>query len=177
MSLPKKKDQQKKILSPSVIVHALTSIYNKLPTSCDNSGTLKEVTNTTNNFQDQVVPFCKRFFEIGDLEESIYVYCVVLLKKAVKIAENKYGCYKEDLLLLFSACLYTSIKMNMDVERWFIEDYSYVSNMSVVDIAEMDVFLVVDLLDFRLVISDEEFKTERKLLLELKSSKKQLLSN
>jgi hypothetical protein len=62
--------------------------------------------------------------------------------------------------------------MNMDVERWFIEDYSYVSNMSVVDIAEMDVFLVVDLLDFRLVISDEEFKTERKLLLELKSSKK-----
>jgi hypothetical protein len=62
--------------------------------------------------------------------------------------------------------------MNMDVERWFIEDYSYVSNMSVIDIAEMDVFLVVDLLNFRLVMSEEEFNTERKLLLELKSSKK-----
>lgn len=118
--------------------------------------------------------FVQRFLEIGELESSVLVHSVALAKKVVKIARADYSFKKGEFVLLYSACLYLSIKMLIDEERWFLADFSYVSNLEESHIEKMEQFVLIDLLNFDPKISEEEFKKERLALQTAAAPKKRL---
>jgi hypothetical protein len=118
--------------------------------------------------------FIERFMEIGELETSVLVHSVALAKKVVKIAKSDYTFKKGEFVLLYSACLYLSIKMLIDEERWFLADFSYVSNLEEAHIEKMEQFVLIDILNFDPKISEEVYKKERHNLLTASVPKKRL---
>lgn len=118
--------------------------------------------------------FVERFIEIGELESSVLVHSVALAKKVVKLAKNDYTFKKGEFVLLYSACLYLSIKMLIDEERWFLADFSYVSNLEEAHIEKMEQFVLIDILNFDPKVSEQEFKKERYALKNAIAPKKRL---
>jgi len=66
--------------------------------------------------------------------------------------------------LLFSACLYLSIKMLIDEERWFLADFAYVSGLEESHIEKMEIFVTSEILNFEYRITDEQFQKEKTAL-------------
>lgn len=127
-----------------------------------------------NQLREMYRDFIERFMEIGELESSVLVHSVALAKKVVKIAKSDYTFKKGEFVLLYSACLYLSIKMLIDEERWFLADFSYVSNLEEAHIEKMEQFVLIDILNFDPKISEADFKKERQTLRSAAVPKKRL---
>lgn len=108
--------------------------------------------------------FIKKFLDVGELEESVLIYAVALAKVVVREARKSYSFKKGEFILIFAACLYLSIKLLIDEERWFVADFSYVSSLDESHIQKMEQFVLVDILSFDLKIPDSQFRKEEKLL-------------
>lgn len=108
--------------------------------------------------------FVERFIEVGEIEASIFIHSIALAKKVVRLAKEAHCFKKGEFVLLYSACLYLSIKMLIDEERWFLTDFSYVSNLEEAHIERMEQFVLIEVLNFYPKISVEEFKKEKKAL-------------
>lgn len=102
--------------------------------------------------------FVQRFIDIGEIETSVLIHSVALAKKVVRLAKANYTFKKGEFVLLYSACVYLSIKMLIDEERWFMADFAYVSNLEESHVEKMEVFVLVDILNFETKISEEEYK-------------------
>ena len=105
--------------------------------------------------------FVDRFVKIGEVESSVLIHSVALAKKVVKLAKSDYSFKKGEFVLVYSACLYLSVKMLIDEERWFVADFSYVSNLEEAHIEKMEQFVLIDVLNFSPKISEEDFMKER----------------
>jgi hypothetical protein len=119
---------------------------------------------TNKNFSEMYSDLILKFLELGELEQSVIVHAVALAKKVVKIAKKNYEFKKGEFVLLFAACLYLSIKVLVDEERWFVSDFAYVSGLEEAHIEKMEIFVAVELLEFDYKISEEEFWKEEEAL-------------
>lgn len=108
----------------------------------------------------------KKFQEFGGIEENVFYYAWCLNRKAVQIMKETddtiYGSGEN--ILLFSSCLYLSIKMLVDEETWFIEDFCLISGFEKKPIAQMEICLVADILGFNYFFSLDEIEREKKLI-------------
>lgn len=85
---------------------------------------------------------------------------MVLAKKVQKIVAEKFAFGLGEMVLLYSGCFLLSIKMVLDTEKWFIEDFALVSGMDTATINKIEMFLMEECLDFYAGISEEDFKKE-----------------
>lgn len=122
--------------------------------------------------------FIKRFIDIGELEENIIYHAWILNKKAVKILKSSSNCsyQRGENILIFSGCIYLSIKMLIDEEKWFIEDFSVVSDFDENIVEKMEISLLRDIFNFDYFIDSDTFQNELKTLKFLTVEKKKKMS-
>lgn len=115
--------------------------------------------------------FLTRFMEIGEVPENVIYSAWVLNKRAVMSLKKKSSSQfeKGENLLLFSASLYLSIKFLIDKEKWFIEDFSFVSGFEPNIIEEMEMNIIKDVLEFNYFISLDELENEKLFLKNVES--------
>ena len=77
-----------------------------------------------------------------------------------KIVSEKFAFGPGEMMLLYSGCFLLSIKMVLDTEKWFIEDFALVSGMDKATISKIELFLMEECLDFNAAISEEEYNKE-----------------
>ena len=160
---------QKKAFIDS-IVQALVKLDKALsPRARRSSGVtseaLPEIPISGSQLKAMYTDFIKKFIEVGELEDNVFVYSVALAKKVVHEATKDYAFKKGEFILIYSACLYLSIKMLIDEERWFLADFSYVSGLEESHIEKMELFVLSDILKFSPKLSDEVFAKEKKELM------------
>lgn len=104
--------------------------------------------------------FTSKFLKVGQIQNSVFVYSLVLAKKVQKIVAEKFAFGPGEMMLLYSGCFLLSIKMVLDTEKWFVEDFALVSGMDKPTISKIELFLMEECLDFYAGISEEEYKKE-----------------
>ena len=104
--------------------------------------------------------FVSRFTKVKQIQNSVYVYSLVLAKKVQKIVSEKFSFGAGEMVLLYAGCLLLSIKMVLDTEKWFVEDFALVSGLDKASISKIELFLMEECLDFYAGISEEEYRKE-----------------
>ena len=163
------KSQQNMI---DAIVKTLVRLDGEL--SQKNSAAVQDNNITVTQLKEMYQDFIDRFVKIGEVESSVLIHSVALAKKVVKLAKSDYAFKKGEFVLVYSACLYLSVKMLIDEERWFVADFSYVSNLEEAHIEKMEQFVLIDILNFSPKISEEDFMKERQTLMTPVVPKKKL---
>lgn len=135
------------------------------------SNNLEDLMTSTSELKTMYKDFVEKFATVGELEDNVFVYSVALAKKVVLKAKKEYNFKKGEFILLYAACLYLSIKMLIDEERWFIEDFSYVSGLEEKHIEKMEKFVLFDILNFNAKISDAEYFAEEAFLKNMRRKK------
>lgn len=133
--------------------------------------TLTGLASSTSELKTMYKDLVEKFATVGELEENVFIYSVALAKKVVKEAKKEYNFKKGEFVLLYAACLYLSIKMLIDEERWFIEDFAYVSGLEEKHIEKMEHFVFFDVLKFNAKLTDEVYFTEETFLRNLRRKK------
>lgn len=116
--------------------------------------------------KDLYSEFLTRFIDFGKIEENV-IYCAWVLNKKIvqKIKESLTVSFSNgENFLVFSACLYLSIKMLNDMEKWFIEDFAQVSGLEERVIEKMEIRILRDILDFDLHVDYKYVQKERILI-------------
>lgn len=107
-----------------------------------------------------------RFLDVGEIEKSVFYYAWCLNRKAVQLLKEEdnteYGMGEN--VLLFSSCLFLSIKMLIDVEKWFVEDFCYICGLKEDSISCMELCLVTEILEFEYFVGQEEIEEEMKFI-------------
>jgi hypothetical protein len=104
--------------------------------------------------------FTSKFIKVGQIQNSVFVYSLVLAKKVQKIVAEKFSFGPGEMMLLYSGCFLLSIKMVLDTEKWFIEDFALVSGMDKATINKIELFLMEECFEFYAGVSEEEYKRE-----------------
>lgn len=76
--------------------------------------------------------------------------------------KKAYGSYvfaEGDYQLAFACCLFLSIKMVVDSERWHAEDFEMISGVSKELILKTELFLFTTLLGYKLHVFPEDFRS------------------
>lgn len=107
--------------------------------------------------------FLKRLVEIGELDDHILCYAWCLNKKAVQRLKNssKSNFEKSENLLLFSSCVYLSIKILEDKVKWFIEDFSFISGFDQKVIEKMETNLIKNIFNYEYFVNSDLYEIER----------------
>lgn len=116
--------------------------------------------------------FVERFVKYGKVPLHTLVYSLCLAKKAGAKAKDTFEFEEGEFLLIYASCLYISIKMLNDVEKWFVEDFSLVSGIEEDDVEKMERLTLTQLLDWRANVNFRMFEQEFSKL--KKSSKKDM---
>lgn len=135
------------------------------------SGSLEGLISSKSELKAMYKDFIEKFASVGELEANVFIHSIALAKKVVKIAKKEYDFKKGEFILLYSACLYLSIKMLIDEERWFIEDFAYVSGLEEKHIEKMEQFIFFDILNFNAKLSEQEYFNEEAYLRNLRRKK------
>lgn len=110
--------------------------------------------------------FIQRFIQYGKVPINTFIHSFSLAKRASKLAKTIFDFESGEFLLVYASCLYISIKMLNDLEKWFIEDFSLVSGIEEDSIEKMEEIVLFQLLEFRANVSQEIFESEMKGLKE-----------
>jgi hypothetical protein len=90
---------------------------------------------------------------------------LVLAKKVQKVVAEKYSFRSGEMLLLYAGCFFLAIKVVIDNEKWFLEDFASVSGYDKACISKIELFLMEDCLDFDASIPDKDYMREQTLLM------------
>ena len=102
-----------------------------------------------------------RVLKLAKLEENVIIYGYCLLARALKKInkESKESSLKKkEAYLLFSTCLYLSIKCLVDHELWYLEDFARLAEVDPGTIEELEIFVSSEVLNFELLVKEEEFE-------------------
>ena len=108
--------------------------------------------------------FTSKFLKVGQIQNSVFVYSLVLARKVQKVVAEKFAFGPGEMMLLYSGCFLLSIKMVLDTEKWFIEDFALVSGMDRPTISKIELFLMEECLDFYAGMTEEEYSKEHQSL-------------
>ena len=104
--------------------------------------------------------FASKFIRVGQIKNSVFIYSLALARKVKEVASEKFQFNTGEFLLVYAGCLFLSIKMVVDLEKWFVEDFSTVSGVDKATIEKMELFVLEDALDFDVSISRNVFREE-----------------
>jgi hypothetical protein len=62
-----------------------------------------------------------------------------------------------DFRFVYAGCLFLAIKIVVDVEKWFLEDFANVSGLKKELVQRMEFFVLEDVLKFRAGVSCDEY--------------------
>ena len=111
----------------------------------------------------------QRCLKVGDLEEDLLIHAFCLYKRALKLTrEEVIDLKSNDFICLFTICVYLSIKVLIDVEKWFLEDFSFLCGMEVDLIEELELAVVNDILKYSVLVKEQEFFEEKEKLLSVR---------
>lgn len=163
-----KKENLAKTLSKSLVaLDSYLQAYRTLKDRRDVDRFIYDHTNLENKELREIYEgLILRFLNFGEIDETVLYYAWCLNRKAVqKLKEADDTMYKMgENILLFSSCLYLSIKMLVDLERWFIEDFCLVSGMEEEAITQMEICLLTEILGFNYFVTFDEIKNEKMLI-------------
>lgn len=114
---------------------------------------LKKITNLASRMNKKkssiFLNFITVMYEVGEIERNIFAFAACLFRKAVD--RFRHRVFEEgDSLMLFSSCLFLSIKLLLDHERWYIEDYAYISGISEKVVEKAELKLLVEVFEFNI---------------------------
>lgn len=104
--------------------------------------------------------FASKFVGIGKIKNSVFVYSLALARKVQVVAAEHFSFNLGEFLLIYAGCLFLSIKMVVDTEKWFIEDFSTVSGIDQSTIQKMELFILEDALQFDVSIDSNTYRQE-----------------
>jgi hypothetical protein len=104
--------------------------------------------------------FASRFIKVGQIRNSVFVYSLALARKVKDVAAKKFAFNMGEFLLIYAGCLFLSIKMVVDTEKWFVEDFSTVSGIDQPTIEKMELFVLEDALNFDVSIDRNVYREE-----------------
>lgn len=101
-----------------------------------------------------------KFDGVGEVTNSVFIYSLSLARKVKDKAASLYTFTTGEFKMVYAACLFLSIKMVIDVEKWFIEDFSNVSGLEKDLITKMELFILEDILYFNVSVGRNEYRQE-----------------
>ena len=87
---------------------------------------------------------------------------MVLAKRVYQRVGLEYEFQLKEFYLIYAGCLFISIKCVIDSHKWFVEDFSVVSQVTEKMVEKMEIFVLDLTLNFRVHVSPEELERERK---------------
>lgn len=99
----------------------------------------------------------KKFIGIENITLSVLVYSMVLIHRVQKIVINTHEFELGDFRFVYAGCLFLAIKIVVDVEKWFLEDFANVSGLKKELVQRMEFFVLEDVLKFRAGVSCDEY--------------------
>lgn len=105
------------------------------------------------------------FHHVGTLENSVFIYSLALCKLVRKNIIGKYSFDEGEFLLVYAGALFLSIKMANDIEVWLLEDFSSTTGLDKEIIEEMELFVLQEALDFRVLVPLSQLQREAKSVL------------
>jgi len=125
----------------------------------------QKVQKSSSKIKSRYTHFIHRCQDLGELEDSVLIYASCLLKRVVKSAKTGgLPLKQEDFIYLYSTCVFLSIKCLIDVEKWFIEDFAFMAKVEEDLIAELEIVLLNDLLEYKVIVDKEELDEENILI-------------
>lgn len=125
----------------------------------DSKSPVRDLSGFTRELKDDYKRLLLRFEKIGQVSSLVLIYSFVLAKRAFKSCYSSYNFVKGDFLIAYATCLFLSIKMVVDSEKWHAEDFETVSGISKSLILKTELFVFNNLIGFRLHVCPEEFRT------------------
>lgn len=111
--------------------------------------------NSTNLSQKTTYIFNNLLLQNFDV--TIYLYAFVLFNKArFRINERSMKLRKGDLVKIYSVCFFIAFKMVEESHKMFIEDLSILTGYSEEEMSQLEEFILIDVLDFKVFIRQEE---------------------
>lgn len=104
--------------------------------------------------------FISQFIRVGQIRNNVFIYSLILAKKVKEIVAKKFQFHAGEFLLIYIGCLFLSIKVTLDTEKWFLEDFSEVSGIEPSIIEKMELFIFDDILNFNVSISSILYREE-----------------
>jgi hypothetical protein len=101
-----------------------------------------------------------RFVRVGEIRNSVFIYSLALARKVKKVAMRRFSFNMGEFLLIYAGCLFLSIKMVVDTEKWFVEDFSTVSGIDEATVEKMELFVLDDALNFDVSIARDIYREE-----------------
>lgn len=96
-------------------------------------------------------------FKVANIDRSVVIFAIALFKDAVSLLHDQ-EFEQGEAHLIFCGCLYMSIKMLVDTERWFLEDFADLSGYCEGIVEKTEVLLLVEIFDFKTMVSEEEYQ-------------------
>lgn len=106
--------------------------------------------------------FLKNFSLIDGVVDSVFIYSVVLAKRVKKALISKFEFKQKEFMLIYAGCLFLSIKYVIDSHKWFVEDFSHISQLDEKLIHKMEIFVIETALNFKVAVMNDEFIKEHK---------------
>jgi hypothetical protein len=101
-----------------------------------------------------------KFDGVGEITNSVFIYSLNVARKVKEKAANMFTFGVGEFKMVYAACLFLSIKMVIDVEKWYIEDFSNVSGLEKELITKMEMFIVEDILNFNVSVQRVDYRHE-----------------
>lgn len=101
--------------------------------------------------------FINKFDEL-EFDSSAYVYCSMLFKKV--ISKRKSSATNDTSFIVFTTCLFISLKYILDDTLVILKDFAEFIGMKPKVLEQVEIGLLVNILDFKIVFTEEEYLTE-----------------
>jgi hypothetical protein len=94
---------------------------------------------------------------VGQINNIVFVYSLALAKKIQESPSiNKVIFRTGDFVILFGACLFLSIKLVVDTEKWFLVDFSTISKIGQKMLHDAELMICDDILNFDVNIQESQ---------------------
>jgi hypothetical protein len=100
------------------------------------------------------------FNKIGHLDNIIFVYSLALAKIVKKKLKRTFQFNRGEFLVVYAGVLYLSIKFANDIEEWYLEDFADATGLEKEFIQQMEMFVLKDVLNFKVLVPQESLDQE-----------------
>lgn len=126
----------------------------------DNYASKSQKENAKKNFEKIYENLVKKAFKIGELETSIFLYSIILAKRAAKSIRKICQFHSGQFYSIYCGCLFITIKFLVDHELWKTSDFSCICGLDVKEIKDLEKNLLTFIFEFRVYFKEEEFQKQ-----------------
>lgn len=105
----------------------------------------------------------EKAIKIGEIQKPVLIYSLALAKKSARSIKKICDFSRGQFYSVYSACLFLSLKLVVDYELWLVSDFCCICGLKETELRELEVNLFTYILDYRAVVSPEDYwKQEEK---------------